>query len=130
MNKKTKRIFSVLEDVAIEIERVANARISSCIVYKSDIVSIGINQLKTHPFQAQYSRNLESIYWHAENRAIHNALKLLSADEFKKSSLYVCRIDQQFNHCLAKPCDGCVKAIHKFGLKNVYYTTKNGPRIM
>jgi tRNA(Arg) A34 adenosine deaminase TadA len=123
--KKNERIFSVLEDVATGIERVANARISSAVVYKNDIVSIGINKLKTHPFQALHSRHEESIYWHAENHAIHNALKLISREQFSKSTLYVCRIDQAQNYCLAKPCEGCMKAINKFKFKKLVYTTSN-----
>jgi len=125
MNKKTERIFSVLEDVAAGIERVANARIAAAVVYKNNIVSVGTNQWKTHPFQAQHAHHEEAIYWHAENNAIHNALKRYSPDELSKSSIYVCRIDQRRRPCLAKPCDGCMKAITKFKLKSVVFTTES-----
>lgn len=122
MNKKTNQIFSILEKFAAEIDRVANARIASCVVLKNDIVSFGTNQLKTHPFQALHARNEGSIYWHAETRAIHNALRLIDESTLQKCSLYVCRIDQAHNRCLAKPCEGCMKAIAKYRLKGLYFT--------
>jgi tRNA(Arg) A34 adenosine deaminase TadA len=113
----------VLEDVAVGLERVANARIASAVVHKSNIIAIGVNKLKTHPFQAMHSRHSESIFWHAENAAIHNALKRIYPEQLSKCSLYVCRIDQSHKRCLAKPCEGCMKAIAKYKFKNVFYTT-------
>lgn len=128
MKKKQEKILTLLEDVATGIERVSNARISSAVVYKNDIVSIGVNQNKTHPFQALHARHEESIYWHAETHAIHNALKRISSDKLSQSVLYVCRIDQAHNYCLARPCEGCIKAISKFKLKGLVYTTSNSFR--
>lgn len=122
-NKKTERILNVLGDVASTQERVANQRLVACVIHRGDIVSIGTNQKKTHPFQAQYAKNEEAIYLHAEVDAIKNALKVLSLEELKKSTLVVCRLKADSSFGLARPCTGCMRAIVNFNLKNVYYTT-------
>mgnify|MGYP003325769852 FL=1 len=122
-DKKTERVLNVLGDVASTQERVANQRLSACIIHRGDIVSIGINQKKTHPFQAQYAKNDEAIYLHAEVDAIKNALKILSVEDLKKSILVVCRLKADSSFGLARPCIGCMRAIVNFNIKNTYYTT-------
>ena len=122
-HKKTERVLNVLGDVASTQERVANQRLAACIIHRGDIVSIGINQKKTHPFQAQYAKNDEAIYLHAEVDAIKNALKVLSVEDLKKSTLVVCRLKADSSFGLAKPCIGCMRAIINFNLRDVYFTT-------
>ena len=123
MSKKNEKIFRLLEDAIENLERVANARIAAAVVYRGCIVSLETNQFKSHPFQALYSRNEESVYWHAETNAIHSALRKLSNKQLSQSALYVCRLDQSHNRCLAKPCEGCMKAIHRYKIKRLFYTT-------
>jgi deoxycytidylate deaminase len=113
--------------------RVLRTRIAACIVYKNEIVSIGINQLKSHPFQAKFSRHEDSIFLHAETDAIKNSLKHISVDQLSKSSLFVCRIkyaEQKKKKIqmrgLCMPCEGCQRAIATFNIKNVIYTCDDG----
>ena len=72
------KYLSVLEKMAEAVpaasHRGLRARLAACVVYKRDIVSFGINQLKSHPFQAKFSKNEDSIFLHAETDAIKNAL--------------------------------------------------------
>jgi deoxycytidylate deaminase len=121
--KRHEKIFSFLEEGLENLERVANARVAAAVVHRGCIVSIETNQFKSHPFQALYSRNEESVYWHAETNAIHSALRKLSNRQLSQSALYVCRLDQSNNRCLAKPCEGCMKAIRRYKIKRVFYTT-------
>ncbi len=108
------------------------ARLASCIVYKNEIISIGVNQLKSHPFQARFSKNVESIFLHSETDAIKNALKIISISELAKSTLYVCRVKycdtkrRQMAWGLSKPCIGCQRAISTFNIKKVVYTCDEG----
>jgi deoxycytidylate deaminase len=105
--------------------KVAGAKITAGIVYKNSFVSFGFNQLKSHPFQLKYSRNSESIFLHAETSAICNGLKIISADDFRKSTLYICRVKNKGDHScwgLSKPCEGCMRAIVTFGMKKVVYS--------
>lgn len=121
--KKTDRILNVLSSVASSVDRVANARLAAGLLYKGDFVSIGTNQSKSHPFQAQFTKHHEAIYLHAETDAIKNGLKVLSLTELSKCTLFVCRIKQDQSFGLARPCEGCMRAIANFDIRRVYYTT-------
>lgn len=121
--KKLDRIMCALYGVAESTDRVANARLAAGVMYKGDVVSIGTNQHKTHPFQAQFAKHVEAIYLHAETDAIKKALRLLHVDELSKCTMIICRIKQDGSYGLARPCDGCMKAIATFGIKEVMYTS-------
>ena len=101
---------------------------TACIVSKNTIISFGFNQRKTHPFQARYGKNDEAIYWHAESHAIHNALKRIDKEELEKSTLYVVRVKSdetdhsKFIPAISKPCEGCMRAIRDYGIREVIYT--------
>jgi deoxycytidylate deaminase len=121
-----KRYIEILKPIAEDMEPVSNARLSAMIVYKNRIISIGVNQKKTHPFAAKYSKNPDAIYLHAEAAAILSAKKKLTDAELKKSTLIICRVkyDRKFNTIfgIAKPCSGCEKCIEYYGIKTVIYT--------
>jgi deoxycytidylate deaminase len=121
-------IIKTLAEVADVSEGAAKANIAAAVVYKGDIISIGVNQMKTHPFQYKFRRNNLSIYLHAETHAIQRSLRELSTWELEKSELYVVRTKQQSSvnknriFGLARPCDGCWRCIEQFNLKRVHYT--------
>ena len=128
---KHTKIINVLSKIAADISPIKSARLSACVVYRNDIISFGVNERKSHPFQAKYGKNGDAVFLHAETSAIKNALKYISVDELTKCSLYICRV--KFHDCTkeklifgtAKPCPGCFRCIHTFNLKNVYYTLDN-----
>ena len=123
-NTKFDKIVNVLHNMATHTLPVANASLAACIVHKNDIVSIGINQKKTHPFQAQYCKHEDAIFLHAETDAIKNALKVLEVNDLKRASLFVVRVTKDRKMARAKPCEGCMRAIANFGIKNVFYSTR------
>lgn len=94
----------------------------AAIVYKGDIVGLGYNNLKSHPFALKFSKHPEAIFLHAEIAAIHNAMKILTNEELSKCDLYILRYKSNRTLGLAKPCEGCMKAIVQFGIKKVFYT--------
>jgi deoxycytidylate deaminase len=104
------------------------ARLAAAIVYKGDIISIGVNKKKSHPFQLKYSKMPMSIFLHAETDAIKNAVKRVDLNTLSRSTLYISRVKyydssrQQVLYGLAKPCDGCEKAIATFNIKHVCYS--------
>lgn len=125
----TERIFETLERTAIDSNGLAGRFKMSCaIVYRKNIITIGVNSYKTHPIMNEYGVNDNAIYLHAEIDAINKALKLVSEEQLSKCDLYVLRVKREdgFNSAwirgLAKPCDGCMKAIHRFKIKKVFYT--------
>lgn len=132
--KSTKhdRIFDILSVVAQDVTDFGSARLASAIVFGNRIISIGINRRKSHPFQAKYAKNKSAIYLHSEISAIKNSLNHIQASELKNASLYVCRMkhivpgSHYFTFGKACPCEGCLRAITDFEIKNVYYTTEDG----
>jgi len=109
------------------VEPAIGKRVVASVVFKNDVVSYGVNSLKTHPFQAKFSKHPEAIYLHAEIAAIKNSLKKLSLNDLEKSTLYVCRVKYDENgpkmfFGLSKPCSGCVRCISTFNIKSVIYT--------
>lgn len=122
-----------LDDLAIiaeDAQGAARAHLAASIVLNNKIISIGVNSYKSHPFQKRYGKNSEAIYIHSEISAINRALKRISVNDLANSTLYVARVKKKSKHSkhfdswgLAKPCEGCMRAIAAFNIKKVYYTT-------
>lgn len=127
------RYMNMLSKVAADIDTPVkgNNRMAACIVYRNDVVAFGINERKSHPFQARYLKNEHAIYLHAEISAVKNALKYITVEELERSTLYVCRVKyhdmkkKQLIFGLSKPCCGCEHCITSFGIKNVIYSLDN-----
>ena len=125
------KYINLLSKIATDIVNPVggNARLAACIVYKNDVVSFGVNQMKSHPFQARYGKNTDSVFLHAETAAIKNALKCISVKELEKSTLYICRVKhhgQLLGFGMSKPCTGCFRCINTFNIPKVIYTLDNG----
>lgn len=123
----TERIFSALEKIAIDNEGVQGRfKLAAAITYKKQILTVGINSMKSHPLQTEYGKNVDSIYLHAEIDAIRKALKIMPEEYLLKCDMYILRIKKDYDHNwirgLARPCCGCMKAIKDYGIKRVYYT--------
>lgn len=123
MNKRFKQ---TLTDLAIANIGIRNRiKLAAGVVYKNRLVAVGINSYKSHPLMTKFGKNPEAIYLHAEVDAIKNALRVLSLQELEKSDILVVRVKKDghdYKTCLAKPCEGCARAIEAFNLRNLYYT--------
>lgn len=127
------RHYKHLRDLTIVAEDgvgAARAHLAAAIVINNQIVSIGVNSYKTHPFQKRYGKNSESIHIHSEISAINKALKRIDISELKNATLYIARVKKTSKESkffdswgLARPCEGCMKAIAAFNIRKVYYTT-------
>ena len=128
MINRDMKILNDLFTLARDIEPVASSRLAAALVYKNRVVSYGFNRDKTHTFQARFAKNEESIYWHAETNAIHNALKLVDEDILRKTTLFVARAkyaepnSNEWRWGNSKPCEGCMSCITKFDIKKIVYT--------
>jgi deoxycytidylate deaminase len=122
-------ILYTLAKVAEANDSETNVKFAAAIVKGNKIISIGFNSMKSHPLQARFGKNEEAIYFHAEIHAIKNALREITIDEFEKTDLYIARVKKPTSYTdkyvwgLAKPCEGCKRAINEFGIRNVVYTT-------
>lgn len=123
MNKRFKQ---TLTDLAIANIGIRNRiKLAAGVVYRNRLVAVGVNSYKSHPLMSKFGKNPEAIYLHAEVDAIKNALRVLSLQELEKSDILVVRVKRDghdYKTCLAKPCEGCMRAIEAFNLRNLYYT--------
>ena len=128
---KHEKVLDLLSVMAEGVDRnttASGARLAAAIVYKNQVVSVGVNQKKSHPFQAKYSTNEDAIFLHAETDTIRTALRHLTEKQLSKATLYVCRIKHEDGPNtpliwgMAKPCVGCQRAIATFDIKGVVYS--------
>ena len=130
--KNHQKYFNILEKIAEAVEPVAKQRLASLLVYKGEVIAVGYNKMKTHPFAKQFSKNASTEYLHAEVDCIKNALRHINVDMLSKCTMYVLRVKRPFGlphnfmRGLSKPCCGCQRAIDQFGIKKVYFTTDIG----
>ncbi len=108
---------------ARNVEPVAGARVAATLVWKGDSWC-GINSRKTHPLMAKFGKNEKAICLHAEIDAIKNCMKRVPPQEFENypATLYIARAKADGSSGLAKPCEGCQRAIVAFGIEEVYWT--------
>jgi len=128
---KHEKVLDLLSVVAEGVARnttASGARLAAAIVYKNRIISVGVNQKRSHPFHAKYSTNEDAIFLHAETDTIRTALRHLTEKQLSKATLYVCRIKHEDGPKtplvwgLARPCVGCQRAIATFDIKGVVYS--------
>lgn len=116
-------------DIALQIAKSNTnfrTKMAAIIVYQNRIVGVGLNNRKTHPLQDRFKKNPMAIWIHAEIAAINNALRTISPDKLKRSIIYIARYHKdEITQGLAKPCNGCWKALLTFELKKVIYTLDN-----
>ena len=122
------RVVDMLSRLAVDNPGVRGKyKIAAGIVYKKHLVATGVNSYKTHPMMWEFGKNQDALFLHAEVDAIKNALRLISVDQISKAELYIVRVKKDGKRGwvkgLAKPCEGCQRAIETFNLKTVHYTT-------
>ena len=131
ISTRHERYFSILEKIAKDVVSPVTApRLASCLVIGSTIISFGVNKKQTHPLQARFGRNTDSIILHSEIAAINNALRAGHKADLSKASLYILRVKYDSSviktrnvvRALSSPCIGCQKAIQYFKIKKTIYT--------
>lgn len=106
-------------------------KLAASLVINRDIVSVGINTMRSHPIQKKFGKTNESIYLHAEINAIVNGLNHVSKEALRNASLYIFRVKKDSNDPtrehwvdgLSCPCEGCASAILAFKIKKVIHST-------
>ena len=106
-------------DLARKISKLSNHhhhKIGSVIVRGSKIVSVGTNNLKTHPRSTHPHFSL-----HSEMAAV-----LLAKQDLHGCEIYVYRETKNGVPALSRPCMYCMPFIKEAGLKEVHYSFKVG----
>lgn len=121
-----KKLFKEMFEMACEGEPVGGARVVAQLT-DGQTSTFGYNQMKSHPFQKRFGKNEDCIYLHAEIDAIKNWFRFNQMNDLTDYELYVMRVKREGAMVtgLAKPCEGCQRAIATFGISCVYYTEDN-----
>ena len=94
-------------------------RVGAIIAHRNSVVSMGVNQKKSHPLQARFSSrpHLKHCWLHAEIHAITlaNTADILGAD------CYVARVLMDGQLGASRPCKGCSEALKHYGLNRMIY---------
>lgn len=137
MYKKDFHFFDLAEKVSKMSDYKRKAKIGAVITNKSEIISVGVNKLKSHPLQKRlnklyFSSRFGGLYdgdkiihrfnIHAELNAILNA----GDKNLSGCSIYIFRKDGNGKLGMSRPCKACMALIKKCGIKKVYYTTRDG----
>jgi len=130
LTNRDRRMIEVLKVMAQDVTPVRGAKLASAIMHKAQVVSFGINQIRSHPLQARFSKNSEAIFLHAEVDSIRNALSRNDPDFLARTTMFVYRVKrkeetQHAGWCQgnASPCVGCARAIAAFGIRRVVAST-------
>ena len=94
-------IRKVNMEILYTLEKIASAnpnsteKLAAAIVWRNRIISVGMNSMKSHPLQAKYSKNMHSVFLHAEIDSIKNALREIDVDVLSKCDIYICRVKKE-----------------------------------
>ena len=134
MNSRDFKYFKIAKNIS-ECSDFKQFHIGAVLVYKSDILSVGTNSIKTCPMQKKYNRfrNFEenknvSHKRHAEINCL-NKIPWYAYENninFGKVKIYIWRSHKDGTKAMARPCLACRQALIDNGVKNIFYTTENG----
>lgn len=115
-----------------DVHAVNKARLAAAVTIRGEVMSWGINELRSHPFASRWGKNSDAIYWHAETKAIHNFIRRHDVTLLQRATIMVARIKRPFERSkeyvpgMARPCKGCFSCIRDFGIPRVVYTNESG----
>lgn len=118
-------MLTLAQQLAEDTPKFANARLGAILTVRQHVVALGTNyNPKSHPIAKIFGKNNDAIYPHAELSCILNAVRR-DFDDWHKATLWVARvvmINGVFQTALARPCDGCWRAIEHYGIGKVVWT--------
>jgi deoxycytidylate deaminase len=114
-----------LLDLAIIAARDSTAeicrfRLAAIVAHKNRVIAIGYNRRKTHTIANTFRRRDGAMAIHAEVDALAKASAQIG--DLSGCDLYVARVLVDQTVAMAKPCEGCQRAVAAFNIRRVYYT--------
>lgn len=126
ISNRARKLF----DVALSVSQLSDyprIKIGAVITKGGDIISVGFNRKKSHPFQKKYNIHRgcgdeSKDYIHAEISAIVKARH----QDLEGATIYVSRNNANGDRAMCRPCSACMKAIMDAGIKKIFYTSELG----
>lgn len=130
MTPKNAKFFR-LASLASETSTYPKLHIGAAIVAGRKLVSVGANKWRTHTKQKKYTPYRYDTDWEADEdvgrcHAEMDAIIKAGRTDLAGASIYVYRKDMNGNLANCKPCGACMQAIKEAGIKDVFYTSKEG----
>lgn len=131
--KKIKKYLRCAKKVSLLSDN-KKTRVGCVVVYKNKIISVGHNyENKTNPLQKKYNElrgynpndSISRNTLHAEIDALLSIEQ--NVENYNKIHLFIVRSKRDESNGIARPCPACMGLIKKMGIKNIYYSTENGP---
>ena len=129
LTKKQMRYFNLAE-AASHTSTYNRIHIGAVIVKGNNVMSVGMNQNKSHPIQSEYNIHREfhiddscKHHLHAEMSAIVRIPKYV---DLNGAEIYIYRKNGNDKIAMSRPCNACFNAIMDRGIKKIHYTTEYG----
>lgn len=111
-----KRFFEIAEKASI-LSTHPKHKMAAVLVKKNKIISIGVNQLKTHPKAPTPYNTI-----HCEFHSVINS----KLNDFSDCSIYIYRKTPGGRMANSKPCFSCEKMLYSISINKIYYSDDNG----
>jgi hypothetical protein len=130
---KEYKAVEMLSLIARDVAPIKSSRIAAGLYIQGRLISIGVNQNKTSPFQKRWSRNDRcGALIHAEVDCLKNALKKVSVDDLKNATMVVTRMKYSSSERdkmvfgMVKPCSGCQAMLNCYSVARIIWTCDDG----
>jgi deoxycytidylate deaminase len=122
---KEAKILEFLDNYSKNVEFEHKQRLVAALTTrKGEVIGLGRNSMKSHPFQARFAKNNEAIYLHAETSALLDAIN--NGVNPSGATMHVIRKLRDGTLGLARPCQGCMRALAAYGVDRVVYSNEVG----
>lgn len=137
IKKSEMKFFEAARAVAMQSDY-KSIHMGAVLVYQGKVMASGCNSNKTLPLQKKYNRRYRTFRGgprmvvdsvHAEVACINSIpYPVAQGMDWKKVKLFIYRISpgSPLGFSLARPCDACMALIKDKGIRNIYYTTRDG----
>lgn len=124
---RVERLLKVAHKATLSTPDTCKFAVGAVIAMGSRVVSTGFNKQKTHPASPDRSEDgSHRMNIHAEVDAICSLSREQKA-KLNRCTIYVTRRRVQGNGMgMSKPCPNCMKYLMQHGVKDVWYTNREG----
>lgn len=116
------KVYDLLKVKSRSADVVKSSYHAAAVVYRNQILTVGISRRKTHPIMAKYQSNEKKVYLHAEVDALVRFINIYGVDLLSDCSLYVLRTTKSGRVAESKPCNGCMNMIQALNVGEVFWT--------
>lgn len=100
--------------------------IGAVVAIGNRIIASAACTTKTHPKNPKSLKKTRRNQLCAETLALFRASHLIDKKDFGRCTLFVARLRKNGSTSMAMPCEFCRDIMRQFGVRDVYYTNREG----